>query len=112
VIIWRGWGILVAVIAFLGLLAGQLVGTAIFGPVGYEQNATWLVSLGLLVAAVVLWPIGRRMNSGGRVLVDKATGQEVILKPRHSLFFIPVQFWSPILAVIAVIMLVTGLLRR
>lgn len=61
---------------------------------------------------MVLWPIGRRMNSGGRVLVDKATGQEVILKPRHSLFFIPVQFWSPILAVIAVIMLVTGLLRR
>jgi hypothetical protein len=111
-IIWRGWGIVVAVIAFLGLLAGQLVGTAIYGPVGYEQNATWLVGSGLLVAAGVLWPIGQRMNSGGRVLIDKETGQELMLKPGHSLFFIPVQYWSPILAVIALIMIVMGLLRR
>jgi hypothetical protein len=111
-IIWRGWGILVAVIAFLGLLAGQLVGTAIFGPAGYERNATWLVGVGLLVAAAVLWPIGQRMNSGAQVLVDKATGQEVILKPGHSLFFIPVQYWSPILAVIAVLMIIVGIIGR
>jgi hypothetical protein len=110
--IWRGWGVLVVVVGYLGLLAGQLIGTAIDGPAGYDQNGQWVVGLGLLAAAGVLWPIARRQNSGERVVIDKETGQEVVVRPGHALFFIPMQYWSPIWAAIGVLLIVGGLLRR
>jgi hypothetical protein len=108
VIVWRGWGILVVLIAFLGLLAGQLIGTAVMGASNYDSNATWLVGLGLLLAAAVLWPIGKRLNSGSRTFIDKETGREIVVRPGHSLFFVPMQFWAPILGVIALLMIVNG----
>jgi hypothetical protein len=41
-----------------------------------------------------------------RIVIDKATGQEMELKKRHDFFFIPMKWWGPILAVggIAVIL--------
>jgi drug/metabolite transporter (DMT)-like permease len=37
-----------------------------------------------LVAAAILWPLGSRLNRAAT---------------RHSLFFIPMQYWAPILVV-------------
>jgi hypothetical protein len=37
-----------------------------------------------------------------RVLVDKATGQEVVLRRRHSLFFVPMFYWGPIFFAMAI----------
>ncbi len=50
--------------------------------------------------------MGRRLNGGpGRVLTDQATGQTVVLRRRHSLFFIPMQWWSVSLAIAEVLMM-------
>jgi hypothetical protein len=37
-----------------------------------------------------------------KVLVDPATGQQVIMNPKHGLFFIPAKAWTWLLAVLAV----------
>src|SRR5687768_8280439 len=87
-IIWTGWGILVP---FIGLgipaifqgLFGQLFGNNTSSFVGYA------------VAGAVLWLWGKKLNGDkGRVVIDKKTKEEIILKKRHTLFFIPIQYWA------------------
>jgi hypothetical protein len=43
-----------------------------------------------------------------RTFIDKATGQEVVMKPKHDLFFIPVKYWSFVLAAVGVFVFFKG----
>jgi hypothetical protein len=111
-LIWRGWGILAALIPFLALVVVQLVVNALLGPGTYTRNSDWFSPIALLVGAAVLWPLGRRLNGGsGRTLVDPQTGQQVVLRRDHSLFFVKIEYWAVILAVVALIMLILGVIR-
>ena len=94
-VIWRGWGILAAVIVLLALIAMELVAEAIQGSGAYQEDTELWAGLGLLLAGAVIYPLGRRLNGGeGRVMVDKQTGQEVVIKSIHSLFFIRMEYWG------------------
>jgi len=110
-IIWRGSGFLVVVIAAIFMLGIQFVGTAVFGNAWYAQNSIWVGGIGLLLAGVAVWPVAQRLNGEpDRVLVDQATGQPVVLKCSHSLFFVPVQYWTWILGGIGLLMIIGGVL--
>lgn len=105
-IIWSGWGILTVVIA---VLVGGGV-TALLFPafeaLGLHRISGLAVMLGLLAAAAANWVVGRRLNTRpGQELVDKATGQTVVLRRTHSLFFIRMEWWSVPLAIVAAIVL-------
>ena len=94
-VIWRGWGILAAVIVLLALIAMELVAEAVQGSGAYQEETALWAGLGLLLAGAVIYPLGRRLNGGeGRVMVDKQTGQEVVIKSTHSLFFIRMEYWG------------------
>jgi hypothetical protein len=86
-IVWRGWGILVVVIGFGALLLTQLAIDAVAGAGTYtRQSSTW-APVALIVAAPIVWALGRRLNAAQeRVLTDQATGETVILRKDHSLF--------------------------
>jgi hypothetical protein len=59
--------------------------------------------IGALVSAAVLWPLGRWMNkSESRTLVDQQSGQvvEAQVGGGHTLFFVPLEYWSFIWAAI------------
>ncbi|HZT43285.1 MAG TPA: hypothetical protein VFA07_14035 [Chthonomonadaceae bacterium] len=102
-IIWSGLGILVPVIAAICLFVmNAIVGSAAFDSQG------WPKTIALLVAAGIVSVVGYKIRrQPGRVVVDKATGREVRLHRRHSVFFVPVLYWGPILAVIGIILLFT-----
>jgi hypothetical protein len=53
----------------------------------------------------VVWWLGRKLNSApNRELVDPKTGQRVLLRNDHSLFWIPMQWWAiPIVLLAGVI---------
>ena len=105
-VIWSGWGILTVLIAALVCGTFSAGGVALFDMAGLHRWSGLAFGLGLLAAAAVNWWIGRRLNSRpGRMLTDQATGQTVVLRRRHSLFFIPMQWWSVPLAVAGVLML-------
>lgn len=111
-IIWRGFGILVVVIAGAALVLTQVIANALLGAGTYEGHSGPLGALALLVAAAIVWPLGRTLNRrGGRTLLDPATGQQVVLRPNHSLFFIPMEYWAPILGVGAIVRGLAGLAR-
>lgn len=111
-IIWRGWGILAALIpaavfilfvAVFGLLA------AVFGAKGAAvANSPYMGLLMVLVpgacSAALVWWLGRKLNSGPtRELVDPKTGQRVVLRKEHSLFWIPMQWWAIPIALIVLL---------
>ncbi|HEX2606543.1 MAG TPA: hypothetical protein VHK91_04150 [Flavisolibacter sp.] len=102
-IIWKGMGFLVLVVAVaVGALMSLLFESA------FHINRDWGAATGALVSAGIIWYMGRYFNAPSRdkVLIDKATGQEVVLKPDHSLFFIKMQYWAFIIGGIGVVMLI------
>lgn len=91
-IIWRGYGWLVAVIVFGCSLVANLLFNATYGE-GYYDNHRWPVALAMLGAGAICWSLGNRLRKrSDRVVIDKATGQEMVMnQSRHALFFIPMQ---------------------
>lgn len=99
-VIWRGWGILALVIAAVWLFVGVGVQTMIANGMYPESpdalelaifnNPMMNLVLGAaaLGAAVSLWFWGRWINREGNA---------------HTVFFIPVQFWGPLIGLGALI---------
>ena len=108
-IIWRGLGCLVPVIAFFMLSVVTVAFESIFpNPKYVDENPwTWMI-LGLCAAAPI-WFIGRILNNQpGRTVIDKQTGEEIELRRKHDLFFIPMELWGLAIAVIGVIAMIVG----
>jgi hypothetical protein len=92
-IIWSGLGLLVFVFAFGCSLGMNLLTNAVFKDESYYITHRWPLCVALLIAGTLSWLLGRHLDSKqGRILVDKATGREVLVKANHSLFFIKVHY--------------------
>ena len=105
-IIWKGAGFIVAVVAFLMLLSTELSVEAIFKDETYYQTHGWPKLVAFFVAGCIVLLIGKHLDKKeGRVLIEKETGKEVVLKAEHSLFFINVEYWAYILFVLGLIFL-------
>ncbi|QGZ42586.1 hypothetical protein [Pseudoduganella flava] len=88
--------------AVVGILVGGYAAESIWGtPLPTDHKAA-SVLIGLLLAAAMVFGLHMALerNASGRTYIDKATGQEVEVKPKHDLFFIPVKFWPYLLAAI------------
>ncbi|WP_419899351.1 hypothetical protein [Roseomonas sp. USHLN139] len=104
-IIWQGWGILtLLILGGVPALGVALLGAAMGSrpaPLPFTLATLALVLLG----GALNWWVGRRLNGGpGRELIDARTGQRVLLRPRHALFWIPMQYWS-VLSLLAALFL-------
>lgn len=98
-IIWDGKGWLVAAIAFALLVGSEYASEAVFADQSYYQTHMWPRAAALVLAAVIVWFVAAWLRrSGSRTVIDKATGEEMVIGGNDALFFIPVRFWTPILA--------------
>jgi len=98
-------GVLVVLYGLAGLLVGGIVGNA----AGLSSRQRITIGICEVLAAIALWFTGVRLNRDTeRRLVDPKTGQGVIIRRRHTLFWIPMQYWAPVLALIGVIVLISG----
>jgi hypothetical protein len=103
---WSGLGFLVAVVTFGCCLASEVLVEAAFDDQCYYQAHGWPKLAAFVVAAAVIGVIGRYLKRRqGTVLIDPETGSEVIVGREHTFFFIPVEYWSPILLVLGLIFL-------
>lgn len=100
-IIWSGWGMLSALIAGAGLIGGVLLDPALARlgiPTPTKMILVWVVAAGFN------WWLGTRLNDRpGRELLDPRTGQTVILRSRHTLFWIPMQYYSVLMVLLGVL---------
>lgn len=99
-IVWSGYGFLTV---FLGL--GGIGAGAALGGTGLAEG--YGLGLGLVLAAALNWFAGTHFNNPARAreLIDSKTGQRVILRRNHTLFWIPMQWWSLAFAAIALTVL-------
>ena len=107
-LIWKGWGVVVIGIAFVALVVGVIISTQFNADARWSD---WILGLTAIAAGVGTWFLGKRMNRNAvRELVDPKTGEAVTVRGGHSLFFIPVQWWGPVMVVIGAYLLVAGVL--
>lgn len=100
---WSGLGFLVVFAALGFLLLTEYIVELIFNDQQYFQQHGWCRMLGLWIAAVVVWLLGSYLNKkSSEKLVDEESGTETQAKPNHSLFFIPMIYWGPILFVLGI----------
>ena len=53
--------------------------------------------LGLALSSITCWFFHKSLlKRGTKTLLDKETGEDVVLRPSHSLFFIPMHWWGVI----------------
>jgi hypothetical protein len=108
-IVWSGLGFLVAVIAFVCLVATELLMESALHDDDFYQSHGWPKLMAMLVAAGLVWILGNHLNKKqGRRLVDPSTGEDVVLKPNHSLFFIRMEYWAGILVVLGIALTIFG----
>jgi len=102
IFIWQGWGFLVFVIPIVLMILIQYIADAIYGA-GYYSSNHICIFYALIISSIIIWFVGSRLNNKeqGRTMIDKATGQEEIFKRKHTAFWIPMQWFSPVLAAFA-----------
>jgi hypothetical protein len=99
-VIWNGLGCLVIPVIIVGvLLAGAIR--------EFAPNQKWLQLVAVAFTSLALfglgWLLNRRQTFG-----QDAWGNAVQVKEDHSLYWIPVRYWSGIVAVVGVLLILKG----
>jgi hypothetical protein len=113
-LVWQGFGIAAALIP-IGLIVvvtvlwGAIAGSSTPG----ERDSTLIIALAVLASAPLVYLLGKRLDARpGRTMVDKATGQEVVLRDAHTLFFVGMKYWAWLFAIGGIVLLVVALLPQ
>lgn len=70
-IIWQGWGFMVAVVVFGSSLLTELATESAFEDDKYYQTHGWPLATALAIAAVITWLLSIWLGGrGGRTLID------------------------------------------
>ena len=91
-IIWSGWGFLVFLIVFVVSWLAECSVESSLHDQSYYQSHGWPLAAALICSAVVTWYLGSFLN--------RQLGRN-----EHRFFFIPMQYWAPILTVLAIVSL-------
>jgi hypothetical protein len=104
-LVWRGAGIFVVVLTVIAYLIAVQAGEHFWGTPLPAANRAAVELAGLLIAAALVFVLHIALDrtSAPRIVVDKATGQEIRLISKHDLFFVPVKFWPYILVALGVL---------
>lgn len=107
-IIWKGLGIFVPVIVFVGVFLTHWIASTIWGNSILDTHENTLVAIGMIVAALLCFIVNKLLDKQpSKTYIDKETGEQVIFKKSHSLFFIPFKYWAYILPIIGIILFFT-----
>ncbi len=100
-IVWRGRGILVAIITFGSLVLTELLIRFFFHDNTYYQHQGWPKLAGFLVAAILVYWLSPR--GGNDSASAENTEKERLFRVQDTLFHIPVKYWPRILCVLGVV---------
>ncbi|THV42759.1 hypothetical protein [Glycomyces buryatensis] len=101
-LVWQGKGILVLPPAILFAVFSGLTETVT--PLKGQAAGGPGLLLGGAAAAVLIWWFDRWLESRNppRTLVDQQTGQQVVVRRRDTLFFIPMRFYPYVYAAVGI----------
>ena len=103
-LVWKGWGVLTFIIPIICGLLMQLGINYYFGE-GFYKSSPWPIPLAIAIAAIMVFFIGYKLNNKQEHSpTNSETKQPVTLKTNHSLFGLPMQYWSGILLLSSALM--------
>jgi hypothetical protein len=100
-IVWQGYGLLSLIFFVVGGASGILIGTKFLELDGPGVLAA--VAVGIVVASLVNWFVGRALN--------KRSDNRKALNG-HSMFLVPMEWWSLGMIAVAVYLLAPVLMGR
>ncbi|MCW8919153.1 MAG: hypothetical protein OQL08_10110 [Gammaproteobacteria bacterium] len=108
-VVWKGWGILALIIPLvISLATGSTLGSY-YGE-NFYKDSTWAMPLVLCVSSVIVFMVGYKINSKlGKIVIDPENNEQIELKTTHSMFWIPLQYWSLIILAMAIWMYVANI---
>lgn len=106
-IIWTGRGILVPLV-FMILL---IIFIIIYADPGTPFSISSTLGSSLLFTGLFSYYFGNLWHKApGKVYIDKDSGEEVELKPKHSFFWLKMEYWGVIGSVLGMGILLMGLI--
>jgi hypothetical protein len=102
-IVWQRLGVLAFLIPAILYNVFNHVADSIHGP-GYSKAHYGPAIASLLLSAVLVSGFGFWVSSYSRTILEPKTGWQRICRGKHTLFFIPMQYVSVLLIVIAIYM--------
>ncbi|PSU93788.1 hypothetical protein C0W35_11320 [Photobacterium kishitanii] len=82
ILIWTKFGFLVPLLTLIGILIGLTISPTNNG-------------IGLLVAAVLIWFSGKKLNKpSGEVYINEKTNERVTIDRKSTFFFLPMQYYA------------------
>jgi hypothetical protein len=98
-IVWSGKGILSALVLLVTLVLLFIILPATQGNLAFI--------LALFTAAIFSWTMGKKWNGAeGTVVIDKATGREMVIKSNHTLFWIKMEYWGVVFGLMGLVILI------
>jgi hypothetical protein len=111
IFIWTGKGFWVLVCVIADFILTASIGSAL----GYKDNTLQIFILEFVIAVIVflpIWFLGKKWNAKSHTFIEKETGKEIVLKNRHKVFWIPMQYWAIIYPILIVLISVLSLTHR
>ena len=71
----------------------------------------WILSGGLILSSPIYWFLGKKVNAEKQIGVDPETNEPVYAKNLHTIYKLPVQYYSFIMLGIGIVLLVVGMAR-
>ena len=86
---------------------GNVIFESITGDTTYFQEHSWPMAVMFIISGVMSWYLGKYINKpDGKVYIDAETGEKLCLTKTLTIF-IKMEYWGPILGVIAIVTLIT-----
>jgi hypothetical protein len=96
--IYSGFGPLALVVFLLFLAAGSLLSAPLTGDANAFFHDRALLLGTFLVAAIVVWYLGRWMNRTPLETTElTAEGRRIMPRAKHTLYYVRMEYWGPIL---------------
>jgi len=110
-IIWTRLGFLGLLIPVLLYIAVKKFSDIFFGLGHFSSNQT--MGLAFILGAPIVWFLGKKLNSKEpRELVDPKTNERILIKERHTIFWMPMEFFAVIVCGLGIFWLLTPDLTR
>lgn len=103
-IVWQGAGFAGVLVPLVFVFLGNFGLDKVFGD-GYYSSHAWAPMFVLTLSAMVVWWFGKRLNDlPGKELIDPQTQQKVVLKEKHTIFWIPLHYFAFVIVAFAIFM--------